>query len=267
VENAPEAREGSRPDISRADFTFCLLAIDWGWGVEETAARLMKESTKAQENGEAYALRTAQKAAEAVARRGGRHDLTAPLPCAIDGPPQAGEAGMGKHKGKGARQTGADLKQPREAPIPREWTQADIQRGSELGPPRSRRREHCGERQWTSKRPPVSEDVIGIGERRYAHFRRSQHYDQVQVVFSAPEGVDPNPGRELTDQFKALGWRWRPADAGKPWTYQLDRPTGQDPTARGDSREALHDQFLAIILEYRERHGLPALEGAIGWSR
>jgi hypothetical protein len=72
VENAPPARSGDRPDISRADFSFCLLAIDWGWGIKETAARLMLESSKAQENGEAYALRTARKAAAAVERRGGR---------------------------------------------------------------------------------------------------------------------------------------------------------------------------------------------------
>jgi hypothetical protein len=71
VENAPEAREGGRPDISRADYTFCLLAIDWGWGVEKTADRLMQESSKAQENGNAYALRTARAAARAIERRGG----------------------------------------------------------------------------------------------------------------------------------------------------------------------------------------------------
>jgi hypothetical protein len=71
VENAPPARGSDRPDISRADFTFCLLAIDWGWTVEQAAARLMQESGKAQENGEAYALRTAQKAAAAIERRKG----------------------------------------------------------------------------------------------------------------------------------------------------------------------------------------------------
>ena len=69
VENAPPARDGGRPDISRADFTFCLIAIDWGWGVEETAARLLQESGKARENGEPYALRTARNAAAAVERR------------------------------------------------------------------------------------------------------------------------------------------------------------------------------------------------------
>jgi hypothetical protein len=70
VEGAPEASEGGRPDISRADFTFCLLAIDWGWGVEETADRLMQESGKAQTEGMRYAARTARAAARAVQRRG-----------------------------------------------------------------------------------------------------------------------------------------------------------------------------------------------------
>jgi hypothetical protein len=63
---------GDRPDISRADFTFCLLAIDWGWSIEETAGRLLQESSKAQENGEPYALRTARNAAAAIESRQGR---------------------------------------------------------------------------------------------------------------------------------------------------------------------------------------------------
>ena len=71
VERAPPARDGNRPDISRADFTFCLLAIDWGWGVEQTAARLMEQSSKAREEGEAYALRTARNAAAAIEQRRG----------------------------------------------------------------------------------------------------------------------------------------------------------------------------------------------------
>jgi hypothetical protein len=69
VDNAPPARDGDRPDISRADFTWCLIAVDWGWGIEDTAERLMQESGKARENGEGYALRTAQNAAAAVERR------------------------------------------------------------------------------------------------------------------------------------------------------------------------------------------------------
>jgi hypothetical protein len=72
VQHAPPAREGNRPDISRADFTFCLLAIDWGWNIEDTTARLLRESSKARENGERYALRTAQNAAAAIERRRGQ---------------------------------------------------------------------------------------------------------------------------------------------------------------------------------------------------
>lgn len=69
VQGAPPARDGDHPDISRADFTFCLLAMDWGWSEAETAACLMQESAKAKENGEAYARRTADNAAAALARR------------------------------------------------------------------------------------------------------------------------------------------------------------------------------------------------------
>jgi hypothetical protein len=70
VQGAPSVLGGEdRPDISKADFTWCLIAIDWGWSVSATAARLMEESRKAQDNGERYALRTAQNAAAAVARR------------------------------------------------------------------------------------------------------------------------------------------------------------------------------------------------------
>jgi hypothetical protein len=72
LENAPQARGSGRPDVSRADFTWCLIALDWNFCVEETAARLMDESRKAQENGEAYALRTARAAAAAFERRRGR---------------------------------------------------------------------------------------------------------------------------------------------------------------------------------------------------
>jgi hypothetical protein len=71
VENAPQVQAGGRPDISRADFTFCLLAIDWGCSIEEAATRLLQESGKARENGEAYAMRTARRAAAAIERRVG----------------------------------------------------------------------------------------------------------------------------------------------------------------------------------------------------
>ena len=119
-------------------------------------------------------------------------------------------------------------------------------------------------RQWTSSIPQVaSEDAIAIGNGRYAHFRRDRRFAQVQVVFTAPKGIDPNPGRELTDQFKELGWTWRPEDQGKPWVYQLDKSSEHDPTARGDSCDALHEQFLLIIQEYRQKHGMPP---TLGWG-
>lgn len=69
VKNAPPVHQGERPDVSRADFTWCMMAIDWGHSQAETASRLMEESSKAQENGEAYAVKTATSAAAAVARR------------------------------------------------------------------------------------------------------------------------------------------------------------------------------------------------------
>jgi hypothetical protein len=69
LRNAPLAQHSDGPDVSRADFTFCLLAIDWGWSVEDTSARLLEESSKARENGQAYAWLTAKHAAAAIARR------------------------------------------------------------------------------------------------------------------------------------------------------------------------------------------------------
>jgi len=69
VEGAPATRDGSRPDISRADFTWCMIAIDWGWSIEETASRLQEESAKARENGARYARLTSERAAAATDRR------------------------------------------------------------------------------------------------------------------------------------------------------------------------------------------------------
>jgi hypothetical protein len=72
VQQAPRVHGGEdRPDISRADFVWCMIALDWGWSMAATAARLMQESRKAQETGKRYALLTVQNAAAAVAKRGG----------------------------------------------------------------------------------------------------------------------------------------------------------------------------------------------------
>jgi hypothetical protein len=47
-----------------------MTAMDWGWTIEETPARLMEVSAKPKENGERYASLTAQNAAAAVERNG-----------------------------------------------------------------------------------------------------------------------------------------------------------------------------------------------------
>jgi hypothetical protein len=69
LDGAPLNHDKTGPKRSSADWAWCMIAIDWGWSVDETAARLMEESSKAQENGEGYAARTAQRAAVAVASR------------------------------------------------------------------------------------------------------------------------------------------------------------------------------------------------------
>jgi len=69
VDGAPLNHDETGPDISKADFVWCMTAIDWGWSVQDTAARLMEESAKAQENGQGYADLTARNAALAVERR------------------------------------------------------------------------------------------------------------------------------------------------------------------------------------------------------
>jgi len=74
--NAPMTMERGqatdRRDISKADFTFAVIAIDWGHSIEETATRLMQESDKAKENGPGYAETTARNAAAAIAERAQR---------------------------------------------------------------------------------------------------------------------------------------------------------------------------------------------------
>jgi hypothetical protein len=54
------------------DFTWCLTAIDWGWPVEETTAKLPEVSEKAYERvrmgDERYPELTAQNAAATVER-------------------------------------------------------------------------------------------------------------------------------------------------------------------------------------------------------
>jgi hypothetical protein len=77
LQNAPLAHCSDCPDVSRADFTFCLLAIDWGWSTAETCERLLEKSSKARENGEGYARLTAQRAAAVVDRRAEKFEARA----------------------------------------------------------------------------------------------------------------------------------------------------------------------------------------------
>jgi len=59
-------------EAGRADFLITgntrHFPVNWGFGVEQTAARLLQHSAKARQEGEPYALRTAEWAAAAVGR-------------------------------------------------------------------------------------------------------------------------------------------------------------------------------------------------------
>jgi hypothetical protein len=69
VVQGPLNHAGTGPDVSRADFFFCMLAAQRGWSPEEIAGRLMELSSKARENGEHYARRTAENAAAAIGKK------------------------------------------------------------------------------------------------------------------------------------------------------------------------------------------------------
>jgi hypothetical protein len=69
---APPNRDGTGPNRSMADFNWCMTAIDWGWSVEDTAAKLVEVSEKASDRVRlkdvGYPLVTADHAAAAVER-------------------------------------------------------------------------------------------------------------------------------------------------------------------------------------------------------
>src|SRR4051812_20257213 len=71
VSYAPMNRAGTDKDYSAADIGWCMTSIRWKFGVEETAAMLLKVSEHARlpSNRERYAERTAGKAAEYVMQR------------------------------------------------------------------------------------------------------------------------------------------------------------------------------------------------------
>ena len=69
LDGAPLNSEETGPDVSRADFVWCMTAISWGFGKEDTVDRLMQESAKARAQGKGYAELTVSNAALAVERR------------------------------------------------------------------------------------------------------------------------------------------------------------------------------------------------------
>lgn len=69
VLGAPLNHSKSGPDISRADYFWCMMSAQRGHSVEEIARRLMELSSKARENGERYAQKTAQNAVAATDRQ------------------------------------------------------------------------------------------------------------------------------------------------------------------------------------------------------
>lgn len=74
LQNAPTNTKGDGPDTSRADFTWCMIALDWGWSMEETAAQLLQERTdsrKRHRNTQRYADMTVHSAAIALERNRG----------------------------------------------------------------------------------------------------------------------------------------------------------------------------------------------------
>jgi hypothetical protein len=68
LQDAPMNHAKTGPDVSRADFLFCRVSAQWGWSAEDIAAKLMELSSKAQEEGDRYAERTAKKASLSIGR-------------------------------------------------------------------------------------------------------------------------------------------------------------------------------------------------------
>ena len=71
ADGAPPNAAGTGPDLSRADFVWCMTAATWGFSVTDTAEMLLDVSEHARlpSNGEDYAERTAENAAGYVERR------------------------------------------------------------------------------------------------------------------------------------------------------------------------------------------------------
>ena len=68
VDGAPRNNDDTGPDISRADFTWCRMAYQWGRSIEDIAAQLTDLSAAAKKDGPNYVSRTVTRAAASVDR-------------------------------------------------------------------------------------------------------------------------------------------------------------------------------------------------------
>jgi hypothetical protein len=73
LDAAPIGSSG-HPKRTSADFAWCKIALSWGHSIKATAAGLMEERSKAQENGEAYARKTAEHAEYATRQRNAKQN-------------------------------------------------------------------------------------------------------------------------------------------------------------------------------------------------
>jgi RepB DNA-primase from phage plasmid len=68
----PAIRDRTKPDRSKADFLFCMTALDWGFTEQQAADALMQVSERAQDRREIepdYCITTARNAAKVLDRR------------------------------------------------------------------------------------------------------------------------------------------------------------------------------------------------------
>jgi hypothetical protein len=64
LDGAPAKRDGTGPDVSRADHLWCRIAAQWNRSFEETAPKLMELSANARLEGERYARRATETSAK-----------------------------------------------------------------------------------------------------------------------------------------------------------------------------------------------------------
>jgi hypothetical protein len=76
LDRAPPSQSGRGNRQSIADWNYALISAQRGFGVDEIASRLQEVSPKTRDNGEAYAMKTATRAAETAEKNLARRNLT-----------------------------------------------------------------------------------------------------------------------------------------------------------------------------------------------